>query len=128
MLNQNAQASTRLRAADLVLSHSAKAIEIEDIETRVADVERSAESAKGEGDAVRCAQASTAYPKARITIEFKPCMQRRIWATLAVLWSEVSATLASPRMSLDEYFTPELDAAKIVNIMMGNLQRIWVYG
>lgn len=46
MLDQNAPASIRLRAADLVLSHSAKAIEIEDIEARVADLERSAESAK----------------------------------------------------------------------------------
>jgi hypothetical protein len=64
----------------------------------------------------------------RIVIAVKPFMQRRIWATLAVVWSEVSATLVSPRMSLDEYFTPELDAAKIFNIMMGDLQRIWVYG
>jgi uncharacterized SAM-binding protein YcdF (DUF218 family) len=64
----------------------------------------------------------------RIVIAVKPFMQRRIWATLAVVWPEISATLASPRMSLDEYFTPELDAAKIVNIMMGDLQRIWVYG
>jgi hypothetical protein len=26
-----------------------------------------------------------------------------------------------------EYFTPELDGAKFVNILMGDLQRIWVY-
>jgi BMFP domain-containing protein YqiC len=31
--------TTRLRAADLVLSHSAQAIEIEDIEARVAELE-----------------------------------------------------------------------------------------
>ena len=57
----------------------------------------------------------------------KPFMQRRVCATLAVEWPEIPATLASPSMTLDEYFTPELDADKIVNIMMGDLQRIWVY-
>jgi hypothetical protein len=43
MLDQGAQVSARLRAADLVLSHSAKSIEIEDIEARVAELERAAE-------------------------------------------------------------------------------------
>jgi hypothetical protein len=40
MLDQQAPASTRLRAADLVLSHAAKAIEIEDVEARVSALER----------------------------------------------------------------------------------------
>jgi len=47
MLDQHAPASTKLRAADLVLSHGAKAIEIEDIEARVSELERAAEEAKG---------------------------------------------------------------------------------
>ena len=34
--------STRVRAADSVLDHSAKAIEIEDVEARVAELERAA--------------------------------------------------------------------------------------
>jgi hypothetical protein len=38
------------------------------------------------------------------------------------------ATLASPRMTMDEYFTEELNPLKIINIMMGDLQRVWVYG
>jgi hypothetical protein len=38
--------STRVRAADSVLSHSAKAIEIEDIEARVGALEQAAEAAK----------------------------------------------------------------------------------
>jgi hypothetical protein len=46
MLDQNAPASTKLRAADLVLSHGARAIEIEDIEARVAELERSAAETK----------------------------------------------------------------------------------
>ena len=62
-----------------------------------------------------------------IVIAVKPFMQRRVWATMAVEWPEMPATLASPELSLDEYFTPELDADKITNIMLGDLQRIWVY-
>jgi uncharacterized SAM-binding protein YcdF (DUF218 family) len=62
-----------------------------------------------------------------IVIAVKPFMQRRVWATLAVEWPDMPATLASPRMTLDEYFTPELTPEKIVNIMLGDLQRIWVY-
>lgn len=46
MLDQQAPASVRLRAADLALSHGAKAIEIEDIEDRVSDLERAAEESK----------------------------------------------------------------------------------
>jgi len=50
MVDPNTPASTRVRAADSVLDHSAKAIEIEDIEVRVAELERSiAESNPGRG-------------------------------------------------------------------------------
>ena len=31
-------------------------------------------------------------------------------------------------MTLDEYFTPDLPPEKIIHIMMGDLQRIWIYG
>src|ERR1041384_6558754 len=43
MLDQNTPASTRVRAADSVLDHAAKAIELEDIESRVAVLEQAAE-------------------------------------------------------------------------------------
>jgi hypothetical protein len=46
MVDANTPPSTKVRAADSVLNHSAKAIEIEDIEVRVAELERNAESAK----------------------------------------------------------------------------------
>jgi hypothetical protein len=46
MLDPAAPHSTRVRAADSVLGHSAKAIEIEDIEARVADIERNLEASK----------------------------------------------------------------------------------
>ncbi len=46
MLDQQSPASTKLRAAELVLTHSAKAIEIEDVESRVLELERAAEENK----------------------------------------------------------------------------------
>ena len=46
MVDPNTPASTRVRAADSVLDHSAKSIEIEDIEVRVAELERAAEAAE----------------------------------------------------------------------------------
>ena len=42
MVDPLAPHSTRVRAADSVLDHSAKAIEIEDIEARVSELERAA--------------------------------------------------------------------------------------
>jgi len=47
MADPTSPPSTRVRAADSVLDHAAKAIEIEDIEVRVADLERAAEISKG---------------------------------------------------------------------------------
>jgi hypothetical protein len=46
MLDQNAPVSSRLRAAVSVVDHAAKAIEIEEIEARVSELERAAEAAK----------------------------------------------------------------------------------
>jgi hypothetical protein len=43
MVDTSAPHSTRVRAVDSVLDHSAKAIEIEDIEARVLELERAAE-------------------------------------------------------------------------------------
>jgi transposase-like protein len=44
MLDQNAPFSTRVRAAECVMNHTLKAIEIEDVEVRVSDLERAAQA------------------------------------------------------------------------------------
>jgi hypothetical protein len=41
MVDASTPASTKVRAADSVLAHSAKALELEDIEARVAELDRS---------------------------------------------------------------------------------------
>ena len=46
MVDPTAPHSTRVHAADSVLDHSAKAIEIEDMEARVAEIERAADASK----------------------------------------------------------------------------------
>ena len=46
MVDPNSPASTRVRAADSVLNHSKHAIEIEDVEVRVAALEQAAELTK----------------------------------------------------------------------------------
>jgi KaiC/GvpD/RAD55 family RecA-like ATPase len=49
MVEPTAPPSTRVRAAECIINHGAKAIEIEDIEARVAELERAAEAQKSGG-------------------------------------------------------------------------------
>jgi transposase-like protein len=44
MLDQGTPASVRIRAAECIMNHSSKAIEIEDIQARVEELERAAEN------------------------------------------------------------------------------------
>jgi hypothetical protein len=46
MLDQTTRASVKVRAAECVMTHSSRAIEVEDVETRVAELERAAEAQK----------------------------------------------------------------------------------
>jgi len=46
MADTGTPAAVKVRAVECVLNHSAKAIEIEDIEARVAELERAAEETK----------------------------------------------------------------------------------
>ena len=49
MIDPGTPASVRVRAAEAIFSHAAKAIEIEDIEARVSELERAAELSKSSG-------------------------------------------------------------------------------
>jgi hypothetical protein len=49
MVDPAASASVRVRAADSIFNHAAKAIEIEDIEARVSELERAAEATRMPG-------------------------------------------------------------------------------
>ena len=61
MVDPSTPASTRVRAADSVLDHSAKAIELEDIEVRVSELERAAESSQSSSKRKPWAQSKGGY-------------------------------------------------------------------
>ena len=46
MIDAGTPASTKVRAADSVLAHSIKAMEVDDVEARVSELERAADEAK----------------------------------------------------------------------------------
>jgi hypothetical protein len=49
MVDPKAPAASRVRAADCILAHGIRAIEIEDLEARVAELERAAEMSRSDG-------------------------------------------------------------------------------
>jgi hypothetical protein len=46
MIDPGTPASVKVRAAEAIFNHAAKAIEIEDVEARVTELERAAEAAR----------------------------------------------------------------------------------
>jgi uncharacterized SAM-binding protein YcdF (DUF218 family) len=62
-----------------------------------------------------------------VLVIVKPFMQRRAAATFAVEWPEVPFSVSSWATSFAAYCAGDLTPEKITNIMMGDLQRIWVY-
>ncbi|HTI10052.1 MAG TPA: YdcF family protein [Puia sp.] len=57
----------------------------------------------------------------------KPYMERRSYATFAKHWPEKRLIVTSPQMSFEEYPTPDLPLEKVINSMVGDLQRIRIY-
>jgi len=61
----------------------------------------------------------------------KPYMERRSFATFHKVWTEKQVVVTSPQVSFDEYLhaysASELSADDVINIMVGDLQRIEIY-
>ncbi len=57
----------------------------------------------------------------------KPYMERRALATAGAEWPELLARVTSPSIDFPEYFTEDLGKDKIINLIVGDLQRIRVY-
>ncbi len=59
----------------------------------------------------------------------KPYMERRTYATFKKQWpdSETQISVTSPEISYDEYFTDDMPKDLVINIMVGDLQRIKEY-
>jgi uncharacterized SAM-binding protein YcdF (DUF218 family) len=70
-------------------------------------------------------------PQTFIVVQ-KPYMERRAYATFKRRWPEKDLVVTSPQMSFDEYLaqytTETLSADAMIGIMVGDLQRIRLYG
>src|SRR5689334_14394020 len=69
-------------------------------------------------------------PQTFIVVQ-KPYMERRSYATFRKVWPEKAVTVTSPRITLDDYLTRyshgTLTPDDVINIMVGDLQRIRLY-
>jgi uncharacterized SAM-binding protein YcdF (DUF218 family) len=63
----------------------------------------------------------------RVIVVQKPYMERRAWATFKRRWPEPDLQVTSPPIPFDEYPTPEIPKDLVINIMVGDVQRMRVY-
>lgn len=57
----------------------------------------------------------------------KPYMERRTYATFKKVWPEKEFIVTSPDISYDDYPNDGISKKEVINIMVGDLQRIKVY-
>ena len=57
----------------------------------------------------------------------KPYMERRAFATFRKVWPEKQALVTSPQISFADYPNQEIPQHEVINIMVGDLQRIRLY-
>jgi uncharacterized SAM-binding protein YcdF (DUF218 family) len=65
-------------------------------------------------------------PSSFIVVQ-KPYMERRSYATFKRHWPDKKLMVTSPRISFDDYPNDEIPLERVINIMVGDLQRIKVY-
>jgi uncharacterized SAM-binding protein YcdF (DUF218 family) len=65
-------------------------------------------------------------PQSFIVVQ-KPYMERRSYATFKKHLPDKDVLVTSPQLSLTDYSTDEIPLEKVINIMVGDLQRIKVY-
>ena len=66
-------------------------------------------------------------PRKAIAVQ-KPYMERRTLATFAQRWPELEVVVTSPQISFDAYPAGEIRKDDVIHIMVGDLQRLVVYG
>ena len=65
-------------------------------------------------------------PQSFILVQ-KPYMERRTYATFQKQWPGKTVYITSPQISFKDYSTEELPLERVINIMVGDLQRIHIY-
>jgi uncharacterized SAM-binding protein YcdF (DUF218 family) len=66
------------------------------------------------------------YPESFIVVQ-KPYMERRSYATFKKHWPNKKLMVTSPQISFEKYPNDEIPLEKVINIMVGDLQRIKIY-
>jgi uncharacterized SAM-binding protein YcdF (DUF218 family) len=66
-------------------------------------------------------------PKKAIAVQ-KPYMERRTLATFGQRWPELEVVVTSPQLDFDAYPTADIRKDHVIHIMVGDLQRLLVYG
>lgn len=64
---------------------------------------------------------------ASLIIVQKPFMERRAYATFQQNWPGKKVVVTSPKIDFDEYPNEALSYSDMINVMLGDLQRIKVY-
>ena len=71
-------------------------------------------------------QEKNLHPDSFIVVQ-KPYMERRSYATFRKHWPDKKLQVTSPLLSFEEYPTNEISVEKLINMMVGDLQRIKLY-
>jgi uncharacterized SAM-binding protein YcdF (DUF218 family) len=66
------------------------------------------------------------HPQSFLLVQ-KPYMERRSYATFKKHWPEKDLLVTSPQFSFDEYASEEVPLEQVINLMVGDLQRIKIY-
>ena len=66
-------------------------------------------------------------PRRAIAVQ-KPYMERRTLATFEAQWPGLEVVVTSPQLDFDAYTAPGIPRDDVIQIMVGDLQRLIVYG
>jgi len=66
------------------------------------------------------------HPQMFIVVQ-KPYMERRSYATFKKHWPDKDLLVTSPQIDFLDYPTEEISMERVINIMVGDLQRIRIY-
>lgn len=66
------------------------------------------------------------HPQSFLLVQ-KPYMERRSYATFKKHWPDKDLVVTSPQIAFEDYPNDEIPIERVINIMVGDLQRIRIY-
>lgn len=61
------------------------------------------------------------------TIVTRPYQQRRAWATVNKVWPQLDVVCSARWLALEDYIASIGDEQRVLNMLVGDTQRLWVY-